>query len=61
MSQEGANIQIKAISKVEKYAEETSQEDIDNGIAIPIETIETEDTLYVTSEEAKELGLDTTN
>ena len=42
---EGLNLKIKATVKLEKYADNVSKEDIEKGLAQPIEVIEYEEDL----------------
>lgn len=56
MSKEEAKLAFKAVVNLAKYADNVTQEQIDSGEVKPIEIIESEDTLYLTPEEAKDLG-----
>jgi hypothetical protein len=56
MSKESAKLAFKAVAKVDKYADGVTQEQIDSGEAKPFETVESEDILYLTPQEAEDLG-----
>lgn len=51
---------VKLLLKVQiaKYADDVSEEDIANGTAVPYEVIESEEDLFATPEQVKELGLE---
>lgn len=57
MSNESLSIKVKAITRLVKYDDSVTQEEIDNGTAIPLEVIESEEDMMMTEEQVKELGL----
>lgn len=56
MAEETMGIMVKMKAKVEKYADDITQEQIDAGTAVPYEVVEIDD-VVVTREQAEELGL----
>ena len=57
MQEESMQIKVKMKAKVEKYADDVTQEEIDAGTAVPYEVVEIDDDVVVTREQAEELGL----
>ena len=56
MNNESAKLAFKAVARVDKYADGVTQEQIDSGEVEPLETVESEDMLYLTPQEAADLG-----
>lgn len=58
MKRDDGRVAIKATATVHKYPPGVSIEDIDSGRVAPLEVVTSEDILYLTPEEAQDLGLE---
>jgi len=61
MSSEATKLAFKAVARIAKYADGVTEEQIENGLVEPLEIVESEDVLFLTPEEAEDMGFDTQN